>query len=256
MDAHKEAGGAVRPRDWYLPLAEDTGTRLFAFPHAGAGTARMARLARTVSPAVTMWAANLPGRQARLMEPPVTDLDALVADLAKHLAELARPPYALFGYCGGALLAFLVARALRDGGAPDPAALIVVSYEAPDIAYRPRRLPRLPSAALWSKLSGQGAVADDVARFEKLRSIAEPAIRADFGLLGNYRHTAAPLLDYPVVVCFGTDDPTPLGAWLGWRRQSTRPPRLCPLNGGHWLLDEAVGELAEVVDRTVGAGTR
>jgi surfactin synthase thioesterase subunit len=243
-------------RDWYVPLADDGPTRLFAFPHAGAGSARMVRLAKAVAPDVAVWSANLPGRQARLAEPPFTDLDALVDELAGRLATLARPPYALFGYCAGALLAFLVARALRDHGAPQPTALVVVSYEAPDIAYRPRRLANLPSALLWSKLAGQGAPADDLTGQEHLRSVAEPAIRADFAMLGGYRYTVAPPLSCPVVVCFGTEDPTPRGAFLGWRRQSIHAPRLRALPGGHWLLDEAGGPLAETVVRSVTGGPR
>ncbi len=237
----------MSPRDWYVRLGAETGTRLFAFPHAGAGSARMVRLAKAVSPEVSMWAANLPGRQARLAEPPVTDLDPLVEALTDALVDLARPPYALFGYCGGALTAFLVARALRDRGIPDPVTLIVASYEAPDIAYRPGWLATLPSRRLWSELIRQGAVTEDVVGDEHLRVVAEPAVRADFALLGGYRHVTAPPLAYPVSVCFGTDDPTPRGAWLGWRRQSTHPPRLHPLNGGHWLLEEAGTDLARLV---------
>lgn len=237
----------MSPRDWYLCLADDTPARLFAFPQAGAGSARMVRLARTLSPHVSLWSANLPGRQARLAEPPVTQLPTLVQALADHLVPLARPPYALFGYCGGALTAFLVARALRDRGAPAPQALVVVSLEAPDIARMPRRLGRLPGDALWAQLVAQGTIAEDTIRDERLRAVAEPAIRADFDMLGEYRHTAAAPLDHPVVVCFGTQDPTPRGAYLGWRRQSTRPPRLHPLPGDHNLLDTALGELAEVI---------
>jgi surfactin synthase thioesterase subunit len=105
---------------WYVPLAGDRGPRLFGFPHAGAGCAHFAELAAALAPDVAFWSASLPGRQARYGEPPPDDLDALVEALATHLAALATEPYALFGYCGGALLAFLVARQLWTAGVPAP----------------------------------------------------------------------------------------------------------------------------------------
>jgi surfactin synthase thioesterase subunit len=246
----------MSPRDWYVRLNDDADVALVAFPHAGAGSARMVRLAKAVSPQVAVWAANLPGRQARLAEPPITDLDTLVGELTDRLADLVRPPYALFGYCGGALLAFLVARALRDRGAPAPVALMVASYEAPDIAYRPRRLADLPTRLLWSELINQGGITEEMAADERLRGVAERAIRADFAMIGRYRHLAAPPLNCPVVVCFGSEDRTPRGAWLGWRRQTTQPPRLCRLDGGHWLLDEAGDGLARLVVETLTDGPR
>jgi len=244
----------INPRDWYVPLAGDAPARVFAFPHAGAGTARLVRLAKAVSPHATLWGANLPGRQARLGEPPITDLDELVGKLADQLTGLTRPPYALFGYCGGALLALLVARALRDRGAPAPAALIVASYEAPDIAYRPR-LAHLPSRLLWADLIRQGAIGDDTAGDDRLRTVAEPVVRADFSILSDFRYAAAPPLECPVIVCHGADDPMPRGAWLGWRRQSVHPPRLRSLTGGHWLLDRATDEVAAVIVETMAGVT-
>jgi surfactin synthase thioesterase subunit len=234
-------------RDWFVPLADGPGPRLFAFPHAGAGSARLSGFAKAVAPDLSVWAANLPGRQARLEESPPTNLDALVDQLADRLLDLAHGPYALFGYCGGALLALLVARALRDRGAPDPAALVVVSFEAPDISWRPTGIANLPSHRLWARLVEDGGVAPDLVLDERLRLVAEPSVRADFALLADYRHIGAPPLDCPVTVCFGTEDVSPRGAWLGWRRQTTRPLRLQSVPGGHWLLEESTAELAAAV---------
>lgn len=240
-------------RDWFVAMGDDAPNRVFAFPHAGAGCAQFAALAGRVGPGVAIWAANLPGRQARLDEPPARDLDPLVDELATHLAKVGSDRFALFGYCGGALLGLLVARVLRERGGPEPVELVVASYEAPDIARRPRGLARLPSALLWRRLADQGGVPAALATQERLRVVAEPAVRADFAMLAGYRHQAQPPLSCPVTVCFGTDDPTSRGAWLGWRRQSTGPLRLRPLPGGHWLLDDACEGLAAVLAEPFGA---
>jgi surfactin synthase thioesterase subunit len=237
--------------DWFVPLTEDSGARLLAFPHAGAGCAQLVALARKLRPELAVWGANLPGRQARLHEPPGTDLIGLVARLSDAAAELIADqpdrPYALFGYCGGALQAFLVARELRTRGLPTPRRLVVVSFEAPDIAALPKGIATQPTHRLWSMLAEQGGVPVELAEDPTLRGVAEASVRADFAMIAGYQHRADLPLPCPITVCRGTRDRTPRGALLGWRRQSTLPLDLRDLSGGHWLLDDACDELAKTI---------
>ncbi|MEU4244976.1 alpha/beta fold hydrolase [Actinoplanes sp. NPDC026619] len=240
--------------DWYVPLVPDSPARVIAFPHAGAGCAQFSDLAKLLAPEHTLWSANLPGRQARLSEPPVRDLTRLVDTLTEHLVPHTDRPYVLFGYCGGALIAFLVARALHAGGSSLPLALVTASHPAPDIAPRPHGVATLPGARLWDSLAEAGGVPPELAADERMRRIAEPAVRADFAMLADYRHQPAPPLPIPVYACHGRADQVARGALLGWRRQSEFPARLRGLPGGHWLLDSAAAELAGVVRESFLAG--
>ncbi|MFC4015628.1 thioesterase II family protein [Nonomuraea purpurea] len=245
--------------DWFVPLGAAGRTRLFSIPHAGAGCAQLAGLAKAMEPhRVQVLSANLPGRQARLAEPPVTDYATLVEELADGMvAHADGPPYALFGYCGGALLAYGVARALMSRSTQPPTRLIVASYEAPDIALLPRRVADLPADRLWTYLLDSGGVPDSLGADPQLRKLVEPAIRADFTALAGYRHRPGPPMPLPITVFFGERDPgTPRGALLGWRRQSERPVELRPLRCGHWLMDEAVSDLAAGIASVLeGTGT-
>ncbi|WP_237106535.1 thioesterase II family protein [Nonomuraea sp. MG754425] len=235
-------------RDWFFPLvAHKAPVRVFSFPQAGAGCAKLVDFAKAAAPDVTVWGANLPGRQARLEEEAPRNLDTLIDTMADEIVALIEGRYALFGYCGGALLAFLVARALRQRGTEPPASLIVASFEAPDIGRRPPDVCNLPASRMWARLVEEEVVPAETAVDERLRRISESALRADLLLLTRYEHRPAPPLPCPVTVCFGKDDPTPRGAWLGWRRQSARPVRLHPVTGRHFLLDEAGAELAAAV---------
>lgn len=244
--------------DWFVPMAAAGGTRVFSFPHAGGGCAQLAPFARAAARhGLSVWAANLPGRQARLAEPPRSAYQPLVEELADALVELVDDrPYGVFGYCGGALLAFGVLRRLAVQGVPLPARFVVSSYEAPDIGRRPYSLARLRSDELWDYLRESGGIPPGVDADARLQDMAEGAIRADFAVLGNYRHEPGPPLPVPITVCHGEEDELPRGAFLGWRRQSTHRLRLRSTPGGHWVLDDACDEVAALVAEAVtGAGT-
>jgi surfactin synthase thioesterase subunit len=233
---------------WFVPLEPrpDAALRLVAFPHAGAGPAAVAGLLPWLPAEVELRAVSLPGRQARLREAPRTDLEPLAAELAAHLAPEAGP-VALFGYCGGALLAYLVARQLEAAGTP-PRRLLVGSFAAPDVAPPPGRLHLLPSDRFWERVVDQGGVPEELARRVELRPLFEPALRADFALLAGYRHRPAPPMGVPISVLHGRlDGSLSRGALLGWRRQTRHPLSLRELEASHWLLEEAPADLARAL---------
>lgn len=234
--------------DWYVPLgAGSAAVRVFMFPHAGGGPAGMAELAEACPGTVDPWSVNLPGRQARLAEPPRTDLAGLVRDMTRGMTPYIDRPFALFGYCGGALLAYLVAAELTGMGHV-PRRVIVGSAAAPDVGAHPRRLHRLPSAAFWDELIDQGGVPPEVAEHRDLRPVLEPALRADLALLAGYRHVPRPALPCGITVLHGrVDRHIRRGGLLGWRRQSTRRLVLREMPASHWIVEEAPRDVAAAI---------
>jgi surfactin synthase thioesterase subunit len=231
---------------WFVALrpSSEARSRLVVFPHAGGGPASLAALVPLLAPDIEPWSLNLPGRQARLAEPARTDLAPLVADLAADLAAAMRPPYALFGYCSGALLAYLVCRRLNELGHP-PSRLLPGSFAAPDIATVPRRLHLLPTELFWQRLIDYGGIPPELAQREELRPVLEPALRADFGLLASYRHVPGPPFATPITVLYGKRDTSlTRGGLLGWRRQTRQRPALREIAASHWLVDDAPAEVA------------
>jgi surfactin synthase thioesterase subunit len=230
----------------HRPLAT---SRLYAFPHGGAGPGAFAALAAALPPQIEPWALHLPGRQARRDEPPRTDLAPLVAEIAADLTATTGG-YALFGYCGGALLAYLAARQSR------PQHLFVASFAAPDVAIVPRRLHLLPGELFWDAVLEQGGVPPELAAHAELRPVFEPAIRADFALYAEHRRRAFTPLDVPITVLYGRDDADlNLGGLLGWRRHTTAArPQLRGFPAGHWLIDEHPSGVAATLAEGVGVG--
>jgi surfactin synthase thioesterase subunit len=237
---------------WFVELVADGGRprRVLGLPHAGAGCTAFAGCAGALGGDIALWGLNLPGRQARFHEPPITDLDELVGTVTAALRGCADRPYVLFGYCSGALLAYLVAVEARRTGLPAPKALVVASYPAPDRAEPPRALHRLPAGAFWREIESYGGFSAQLLADPDHREVFEPALRADYQALSTFHYVPVPPLEVPIVALAGRRDPVLAGASLAaWSAHTSAGARWRLLDGDHWLLDTAGPAVARVLAR-------
>lgn len=239
--------------DWFVRLSaqDHAPLQLFAFPHAGAGCATFSALANGLSGAAELHSANLPGRQARFLEPAYTELRPLIEELADAVADrLDARRYSIMGYCGGALLAYLLAMALADRDVPPPAGLIIVSFVAPHLIRIDPGLIDAPSEEFWDRIVSFGGVQKLVAAQQGARETFEGALRADYGLLASYQHTQAPRLDVPIDVISGSDDFDLLAEDLDeWSEYTSRSFDYHQIPGGHWLLEQSLDSLTERLEQ-------
>jgi medium-chain acyl-[acyl-carrier-protein] hydrolase len=261
VKAHPEGSAGVRRA---RPLAAQGGApcfvrltddqtpacRVFGFPPAGAGCGAFAELAGDLCADIGLWAFNAPGRQARFAEAPFTDVDRMVDEAMGGLPPLMDRPYVLFGYCSGALLAFLVARAAANDLLPAPRALVVASYPAPHLLRPAPALHTLPPAEFWTRIRSFGGFPDELADQPDYREIFEPALRADYAALAGFRYQDGPPLHVPIVAVVGrADGGMPASDARAWSVQTTAGFRLETVDGDHWLLNKPPGDLLRVVER-------
>lgn len=248
---------------WLVPLsAEPAGVRqrvtLVCCPQAGAAPTAFLPLARTLTAAgvpVTVLAAQLPGRGRRVREPFAPSLDALAGPLAGAVARLPGP-VVLYGHSMGALLAHAVAAAL-----PAAPAQLVVSGSRPPGAPSPggvRPWAERTDEDLVAGLVRLGAPAEPFADPD-VRALALPVLRADLGAAARYR-PATPVrpLSCPLTAVAGEhDEEAPPEAVAGWAAHTTGGFARRVLDGGHFLAESCLPELAavlaEVIRRTVPA---
>ena len=70
---------------------------------------------------VQLFAAQMPGREERFVEPPLRDLDTVLRHLAAAIEPLLDRPFVFFGHSLGALIAYELTQLLRARGRPMPA---------------------------------------------------------------------------------------------------------------------------------------
>ncbi|GAA4448164.1 thioesterase II family protein [Phytohabitans houttuyneae] len=235
---------------WFvrLPPRAEAPVRVIGFPSVGNGPAQFSPLARAGRGRLEVWAANLPGRQARYTEPSFTRFDPLIDALVPAVAEvLDDRPCVLVGYCSGSLIAFGLVRALRRRGLPAPAGLVCVAYPPPRDGLHPD-LSGVSSDDFWDHLLHSGGVPARLATGAH-RPLFEPALRADYAVLRDFR-PADPqdVIDTHIYAVVGTGEP----AWLreemsGWARLTSAGCQVVELDGGHWLLDESPEAFVDLV---------
>jgi surfactin synthase thioesterase subunit len=201
--------------------AGDAPERLFCFPHAGGGPAFFRSWPVAFAPEIDVLPVQLPGREARLDEPPHRRLDDLVGPVCAALEPYLDRPYALFGHSMGSLVAYEVARRLSSGGRP-PSCLVVSGRRGPQIPSRRRVLHRLPDDEFLAEVVRLGGMPREIVAAPDLMELLLPVLRADYELSETYRHRPGAPLTCPVAAYMGAADPEVDHAGLrGWRPVTT-----------------------------------
>ncbi len=236
--------------------------RLLCVPHAGMGAALFRPWSSLLGDDVELLAARLPGRETRFAEPPLHSMADVIRDLTAAYRSCPALPTVFLGHCSGALIAFELARALRDDEAHAPIGLIVcaqapptVNGEAPPTANGEAQpwhtLPDEKLRALLAELDPTAPPLDD-----ELFELCAPLVRADFEVAETYRPRAEQPLSIPITALLGSDDEwftaRDASAWRDWTRGSFDG---VTIPGSHLLLerwDEVAHAVRGFLDDAVG----
>ena len=216
--------------------------RLFCFPYAGGGVSIFRSWQENLPVTIEVCPVQLPGRGARTAEPPYTELDQLVGSIGHGLAPLLDEPFAFFGHSMGALIAFELARHLKQEYRAEPVHLFVSGRCSPQTVNEPFDLE-----LIGSRLSEM--LADS-----ELMELMLPVLRADVALCQSYVYTPGPPFSFPITAFGGLDDRgVSRTAIEGWRQHTTGPFVLRMLPGDHLFLNTSTAPLLEAISRELDA---
>jgi medium-chain acyl-[acyl-carrier-protein] hydrolase len=211
--------------------------RLFGFPYAGAGASLFASWAEMLPEGVELNAVQLPGRENRLRETPITQLEPLLSLLLEAVRPYLDLPYAILGYSFGALLAFELTRCLRRSGAPLPHHLFVLGRRAPHLANPSPPVHQYSDADLVSWMRDLGGTPALILEHPELLPIFLPILRADLTLHETYSYRSDAPLDLPISAFGGLRDSQASREELAaWREHTNGRYRLHLYPGGHFFV--------------------
>lgn len=242
---------------WFIPYygSRRPSQRLFCFPYAGAGASVFSKWRSHFPDEVEICAIQLPGREGRLREPLFSDLPALIEELSPALKAYFDLPFAFFGSSMGAMVAFELARHLRDKCAPLPQSLIVAASPAPTVRCTIPKTSMLSDEEFITHLQELGGTSDGVARHSELMHLILPGIRADFRITETYNYVEGPPLALPIVSIHGANDAQVRDAdQREWSAQTSVLFRHYSVPGGHFFICSHLDPAVRIVREVVASG--
>ena len=251
MTLHKPSNGA-----WVFRLRRPAPPklRLFCFPYAGGSAAVYRAWTSALPPQVEMCAVRLPGREARLAEPPFTRAEVLVPAVAEGLAPLLDLPYALLGHSMGAVAAFELARHLRCRGGRLPVRLFLSGARAPERPNPDPPLGHLSDQEFLTEVRRRyDAIPGAVLENPELVQLLLPSLRADFAVFESYVYQDLPPLDFPISAFGGLDDPRVSGEDVAaWGRHTASAFSVRMFPGDHFFIHSAEAAVQRAVLEDLG----
>jgi medium-chain acyl-[acyl-carrier-protein] hydrolase len=211
--------------------------RLYCLPYAGRGASLYAPWLREALPGVEICPIHIPGREARLSEPAITDLALLVAALVEALPFDGEVPYALFGHSMGGLIAFELARALQRMGAATPMALFISACPWPPAREAQPSLRDAPDSALLQRLRELNGTPSGVLDNTELMQLILPIFRADIALIETYQYAQSVPLSCPLHAFVGSaDHKVTRRHMLPWAQETAGLFTLNEFTGDHYFI--------------------
>jgi medium-chain acyl-[acyl-carrier-protein] hydrolase len=220
-----------------LDAAEKADCRLFCFPYAGGGASGYRGWPSSLPATIAVCPVQMPGRERRVEEPAVTEIDVVVRNITQSLARYFDRPFAFVGHCLGALICFEVARNLRREKMPEPVHMFLSAHRPPHLELNRRYLHRLPENEFLDEVRRFNGVPDGIMNDSELLAMVLPALRADFALYENYYYSWEEPLNIPTTVFGGELDLVVTSDDLkAWQELTQGPFSLRMLPGDHFFL--------------------
>ncbi len=237
--------------------------RLFCFPFGGGGASIYREWQQDFPDNIEVCPVQLPGRENRMEEPAINDIDTLVSCLALNLKPFLDLPFAFFGHSLGALIAFELTRYLRKHNLPQPIHLFASAYPDPRVPSRSLNnllyelkqkninffdlnqsvingLSKEQLATLSTILRENGLVDySDERMNQDIINVLLPIFINDMSLAKQYHYKQEPPLDLPISVFLGQQDTwVPPDDLQGWATHSAVICEFQSFNSGHLFVKE------------------
>ncbi|PWI07868.1 thioesterase [Streptomyces sp. NWU339] len=243
------------PGPWLRNFSPAPGApvRLVCLPHAGGSASFFFPAAQALAPRVEVLAVQYPGRQDRLREPAIGDIEVLAERIVDALGPWTDRPYALFGHSMGSIVGFETARRLQDAGR-GPVELFVSGRRAPALDLDGDRQP-VTDAEVIAEVRSLDGTGDALLDDEGTLRLILPALRSDYQAVRNYRYRSGPALECPITAFTGDRDPkAEVGQVRAWHQHTRSAFEVNVLPGGHFfLVDRAAEVWGRIEDRLAGA---
>lgn len=238
---------------WFSDYGHPTeGTaRIFAFPYSGAGASAFYHWAQDLRDTdVDFLGFAAPGREVRTSEALINQMPDLIEQLLPEMQAMLDKPFVIFGHSLGGLTAFELTRALQSHGLPMPQHLFISAIRVPNRPSPNPTLHHLPDKAFMQAVNSYGGTSQALLDNPELMQLFIPILRNDFIMSETYEYRAEPLLQCPITVFSGAEDPYAKPDFMAlWHEQTADEFHQVIYSGNHFFLHEHRADMLQRLQR-------
>lgn len=180
-----------------------------------------------------------------MREPGYTQVEQYIEPIAREISPYLDRPFAFFGHSMGAIIAFELARRLRDERGLEPEHLFISGRRAPRIPRRDPYIHDLPEPQFIAEFARMNGTPKEVLEHKELMEIMIPLLRTDFAVCHSHTYVPGEPLRCPITVFGGTrDEEAPPNEFELWREETTGDFNVRMLEGDHFFINQPLEQHA------------
>lgn len=224
-------------------FAEDK-YRLFCFAHSGAGASVFHQWMSFPSEYLEVCPVQLPGRESRYSENPLTNMPALLEELEDALFPLINNQTAFFGHSLGGYIAFECSKRFYKEGL-----VTFISASNPPDRRRKNKIYKLSDDKFIKEISSYGGIPLEILQSKELMEFFLPSLRADITLFETYSPNEPIKTKSDVVVLGGLNDPlVARKSLLHWQDFSSGSFSSSFFPGDHFYYQKHSDQVIQIVE--------
>ncbi len=237
----------------YIPKANTNASlRLICFSYAGGSSATYIPWSNLLPPNVELAVIQLPGRGARLIEPPYQTMDVLVKNIFAALQTLSQKPFIFYGHSMGARVAYELILMLYRFHYRLPVHFFASGSVAPFTLRKKDQTYHLPDDLFIQEVSTLNGTPKEVLENAEIMKLMLPALRADFKIIETYCNKSRLIIPTKITVLAGDkEEDVDREGIEGWLKLFESNTGINWIDGDHFFVEKNQSDTLKIVNEII-----
>lgn len=228
--------------------------KLICFPFAGGNKYSYRDFQAKAPASLELIPFDYPGRGARMRDPLLTSINAIVDDLYEPVCKaIAGSDYAIYGHSMGGLVAYAFTQKMLASQQRLPLHLFITGTSSPSArSLDPKKRHLMPKKEFIEEIILLNGMPEEILKNAEMMEYFEPILRSDFSATETYQHSPDyPLLDIPITVITGTEEDFEEGAVERWQEMTSVPVEFHTRPGKHFFIYDYPDDILSIIAKNI-----
>lgn len=232
----------------YESISDNGMVNLICFPYSGGSASYYAPWKNIYPDKINILPVAYPMRELRMNEKMPDSLIELAENFAEDNEDIFDFPFAFFGHCTGAFVAYEVAKYVQKKFRKSPKMFFASSSASPSCIMFDGKITDAPDDVMLNHLVNDGIINAEFAKQDICRNYVLPILRRDLQLHEEYRCDNAEPMKCRIVATYGKQDKLLNNTDVDdWKRFTINSFKAVCFDGDHFYLNKFGDKLKEII---------